>query len=146
VTACHESTHIGLPKATGAALFGGRWKAPFAAKIGVTRKTVSRWVHGGAAFPEWALLFLRELVKGRGAVLSLCDRTGIMLEPWAQAGFDCITVDIRHTGIRHENGITFIGADIRYWLPPPRRYAILFAFPPAPIYPSAVPAGFKKRE
>jgi len=126
----HESESIRLLKTTGAALFGTRWKASLAAQLGVTRETVSRWVNGGSTFPEWALLFVRELVKARGAVLSLCDRTGIMLEPWAQAGFDCMAVDIRHTGVRHEKGINFIGADVRYWLPPPRRYAIVFAFPP----------------
>jgi hypothetical protein len=76
------------------------------------------------------VLFLRELVKARGAVLSLCDRTGIMLEPWAKAGFDCIAVDLQHKGSTKRRGINFVGADVRYWLPPPRRYAIVFAFPP----------------
>lgn len=30
-----------------------------------------------------------------GAVVSLCDRTGIALRPWAEAGFRCIAVDVR---------------------------------------------------
>jgi hypothetical protein len=120
---------IQLLKATGAALFGPRWKAALASHIGVTRETVSRWCNGRAALPEWALFFIQELVKARGAVLSLCDRTGNMVEPWARAGFDCIAVDIRHTGMEKRGGITFTCADVRYWLPPPRRYAIVFAFP-----------------
>jgi hypothetical protein len=100
-------------KATGAALFGPRWKAALASHIGVTRETVSRWCNGRAAPPEWALFFIRELVKGRGAVLSLCDRTGNMLEPWVRAGFDCIAVDIRHTGTEKRGGIAFTRADVR---------------------------------
>jgi len=130
VTGCHGTEAVELLKVTGAALFGPRWKAALAAHIGVTRETVSRWCSGAAALPQWALLFLRELVKTRGAVLSLCDRTGIMLQPWAEAGFDCMAVDIQHTGSTNQSGINLIGADVRYWLPPPRRYAIVFAFPP----------------
>jgi hypothetical protein len=119
-----------LLEKTGLALFGSRWKAPLAACIGVTRETVSRWHTGATPLPSWAQRFLCELVKARGAVLGLCDRTGIMLEPWAAAGFDCLAVDMQHTGMTHRDGITFIEADIRAWLPPPRRYAIVFAFPP----------------
>lgn len=29
-------------------------------------------------------------------VLSLCDRTGVMVAPWAEAGFRCLCVDVRH--------------------------------------------------
>ena len=69
-------------------------------------------------------------VKERGVVLSLCDRTANMVRPWADAGCDCLCVDTRHEGRRQEGRITFIGADVRFWMPPPRRYAIVFAFPP----------------
>ncbi len=68
---------------------------------------------------------------GRGAVLSLCDRTGNLVRPWADAGFECLCVDIAHpAGEERRDGITWIGADVRTWLPPPRRYAIVFAAPP----------------
>ena len=64
-------------------------------------------------------------------VLSLCDYTGNMVKPWAKAGYECICVDIRHPAGEHtRDGITFVGADIRYWLPPKKDYAIVFAFPP----------------
>ena len=64
-------------------------------------------------------------------VLSLCDYTGNMVKPWAEAGYECICVDIRHEpGERKKNGITFVGADIRDWLPPRLDYEIVFAFPP----------------
>ena len=66
----------------------------------------------------------------KGTVLSLCDRTGNMVRPWAEAGYECICVDIQHDGIRTEGNITFIGADVRFWMPPPRKYEIVFAFPP----------------
>jgi len=29
-------------------------------------------------------------------VLSLCDRTGNMVKPWAEAGTQCVIVDIQH--------------------------------------------------
>lgn len=63
-------------------------------------------------------------------VLSLCDRTGNMLRPWADAGFECIAVDIQHDGDVVRDGIRFVGGDVRYWLPPLRSYAAVFAFPP----------------
>jgi hypothetical protein len=67
-------------------------------------------------------------------VLSLCDRTGIMVRPWAEAGFECWCVDTQHTpGSRRRSGrlnIINIGADVRSWLPPRVNYAIAFAFPP----------------
>jgi hypothetical protein len=31
-----------------------------------------------------------------GTVISLCDRTGNMVEPWAEAGYDCYCYDIEH--------------------------------------------------
>jgi hypothetical protein len=68
----------------------------------------------------------------RGVVLSLCDRTGIMVTPWAVAGFECICVDLQHEEIARHPAlpITFIGADVREWLPPKIEYKIVFAFPP----------------
>ena len=57
------------------------------------------------------------------------------LATWCSRGrkpvSECFCVDLRHRpGEHRENGITFVGADLREWLPPPRRYAIVFAFPP----------------
>ena len=67
----------------------------------------------------------------KGVVLSLCDRTGNIVQPWAEAGFECICVDSQHPEGEHRKGhITFVGADLREWLPPPRQYAIVFAAPP----------------
>ena len=31
-----------------------------------------------------------------GVVLSLCDRTGVMVEPWRRAGYECHIVDVQH--------------------------------------------------
>jgi hypothetical protein len=54
-----------------------------------------------------------------------------MVRPWANAGFECFCVDAKHAaGEERRDGITWIGADVRDWLPPPRRYAIVFAAPP----------------
>jgi hypothetical protein len=65
-------------------------------------------------------------------VLSLCDRTGNMVRSWAEAGFECICVDLRHPAGTHlSDGITYVGADVRIWIPPmDREYAAVFAFPP----------------
>jgi hypothetical protein len=115
---------------TGLVLFGPRWKAPLARTLGVSRETVSRWISGNAV-PAWASHAAGLLNAAKGSVLSLCDRTGNMLMPWARAGFECFAVDIRHSPGQHTMGpLTLIGADIRHWLPPPRRYAMVFAFPP----------------
>lgn len=53
-----------------------------------------------------------------------------MVKRWAEAGFDCICVDMQHDGTRKQGNITFVEADVREYMPPPRTYAIVFAFPP----------------
>jgi hypothetical protein len=65
-------------------------------------------------------------------VLSLCDRTGNMVQPWAEAGYPCTIVDIQHPAGERvgTDGIIRVGADIRTWLPPRGKVAIVFAFPP----------------
>lgn len=71
---------------------------------------------------------------GHGLVLSLCDHSGNMVRPWAEAGYDCLAVDVKHDGTRIEDvgpgRIRYVGADITDWLPPRAEYAICFAFPP----------------
>lgn len=68
----------------------------------------------------------------RELAVSLCDRTGNMLRPWADAGYECWAVDVQH-GIRREyverDGVRYTWGDCRSWTPP-RRPSILFAFPP----------------
>lgn len=64
-------------------------------------------------------------------MLSLCDRTGVMVQPWLDAGFPCTIVDTQHPAGAVENGLlTSVGADVTTWLPPLDEYAIVFAFPP----------------
>lgn len=65
-----------------------------------------------------------------GIVLSLFDLTGNMVRPWADAGHECFCLDLQTEGRRSEGNITWIGADVREWLPPRRDYRIVFAFPP----------------
>ena len=65
-------------------------------------------------------------------VLSLFDYTGNMVRPWADAGYQCICVDIQHGSLSeacHPN-IQKVGGDIRNYLPPRDDYAAVFAFPP----------------
>lgn len=63
-------------------------------------------------------------------VLSLFDKTGVMVKPWVEAGFSAICVDVQHEGWKTVDGITKVGADLRTWEPPLYDYGIVFAFPP----------------
>lgn len=64
-------------------------------------------------------------------VLSLCDRSGVMVRPWLEAGFRCVLVDVQHDKGEHTEGmLTKVGADVTAWLPPLEDYGIVFAFPP----------------
>lgn len=64
-------------------------------------------------------------------VLSLCDRSGVMVQPWLEAGYECWTVDLAHpAGESREGFLVCVGADVRTWLPPRREYLACFAFPP----------------
>lgn len=68
-------------------------------------------------------------------VISLFDYTGIMVEPWADAGFDCWIVDIQHPLYRpkDEGRVHRVRWDLSsQWLPPFDRgqIAAVFAFPP----------------
>lgn len=63
-------------------------------------------------------------------MLSLCDRTGVMVQPWLDAGFPCTIVDVQHQGETVDGLLTRIGADVTTWMPPMDDYGIVFAFPP----------------
>ena len=67
-------------------------------------------------------------------VVSLCDFTGNMVKPWAEAGFQCYCVDIQHPGewVEIAPNITGIGEDVLQWMPGRIgiKPAIVFAFPP----------------
>jgi hypothetical protein len=55
-----------------------------------------------------------------------------MVIPWAKAGFECICVDVQHDEIARDPDlpVTYVGGDVRDWLPPKVEYKIVFAFPP----------------
>lgn len=77
----------------------------------------------------------RDYERMKNVVISLYDRTGIMVEPWADAGYECWCIDTQHS-IRKKkrNGnIIYQWGDARTWVPPDEirnRIYILFAFPP----------------
>jgi hypothetical protein len=70
----------------------------------------------------------------KGIVLSLCDRTGVMVKPWIEAGYDAVIVDRQHThGTEAYGRLTRVGCDITaidaknalaWWNP-----VMVFAFP-----------------
>lgn len=57
-----------------------------------------------------------------------------MVRPWAEAGYNCIAVDVQHDGERVEQvgdgQIRYVEADVREWEPPSGEYRIAFGFPP----------------
>jgi hypothetical protein len=66
-------------------------------------------------------------------VISLCDRTGVAVRPWADAGYECWCVDVQHSirRERQEGLVHFVWGDVRSWCPPVgRRIAFVMAFPP----------------
>ena len=67
-------------------------------------------------------------------VVSLCDRTGNMVRPWAAGGnYECYAVDLENddTTERVNDGtIHYVEADVREWTPPERPVRIGFGFPP----------------
>lgn len=77
--------------------------------------------------------------------LSLCDYTGNILKPWADAGYRCIAVDIKHSGVNIRDGIEYVEADVREYLPPLGNYAICFAFPPCTHLASSGARWFKQK-
>jgi hypothetical protein len=79
----------------------------------------------------------------KGIVLSLCDRTGVMVQPWLEAGYECWIVDVQHEPGAHYDGnrghrLMRIGRSVHDmaleidggdW-PLPSDVAVTFAFPP----------------
>jgi hypothetical protein len=67
-------------------------------------------------------------------VLSLCDKTGNMVKPWVEAGYEAWIVDLQHpVGETRDGSLVRVGTDIRYWTPPKaiaEQVGIVFAFPP----------------
>lgn len=68
-------------------------------------------------------------------VLSLYDYSGNMVKPWAEAGYECYCVDVKHEGEERteqigDGEIHYVAADLREWLPPNEEYEAVFAFPP----------------
>jgi hypothetical protein len=65
-------------------------------------------------------------------VLSLCDYTGNMVKPWADAGCRCLCYDLKHPeGFTERDGIHYVGCDLRTLEATGVIHAdIIFAFPP----------------
>lgn len=83
-------------------------------------------------------------------VLSLCDRSGVMVEPWLRAGFDATIVDLQHPpGVieYRPSGwgtLTRVGCDVRSW-EAGVDYDVVFAFPPCTNLASSGARWFKDK-
>lgn len=68
---------------------------------------------------------------GAPTVLSLCDRTGVMVQPWLDAGYPCVIVDLQHPIVSTDGLLTRLGADVTKLDPAMAEgMGIVFAFPP----------------
>jgi hypothetical protein len=72
-----------------------------------------------------------ELKQMNEIMISRCDKSGIMCEPWAEAGYACYAIDLQHPvrkpKIKEFEGggkIIFQYGDARYWTPPDRSRTI----------------------
>lgn len=71
-------------------------------------------------------------------VLSLCDYTGVMVQPWLEAGHDAVIVDLQHERPKTEVSVgsatlTRLSKDVRDWRGAwwtCQEWAAVFAFPP----------------
>jgi len=65
-------------------------------------------------------------------IVSICDVSTRMVQPWVAVGYRAWCIDIQHPpGVQERDGIVYVGADVRYWTPPPDlKPAFAAAFPP----------------
>lgn len=57
-------------------------------------------------------------MKSKGTVLSLYDYSGVMVEPWLEAGYSAMIVDIKHPSgfsVNEERRLVKLGGDAREW-------------------------------
>lgn len=75
----------------------------------------------------------------KNVIISLCDKTGNMVRPWAAAGYECWCIDVQHSIRRPRmesiglGTVHFVWGDVRSWSPSfdvTQRVAAVFAFPP----------------
>jgi hypothetical protein len=74
-----------------------------------------------------------------GAIISICDLTGNMVRPWAEAGYECWCFDIAHSirRPRQEGNIHFVWGDART-IKRPTNKPIVFAIAQTPCTNTAV--------
>ena len=78
----------------------------------------------------------------------LCDLTGNMAKPWAEAGIRCICVDTQHSIRRDrvEGNIHYVWGDVRSWTPPAGvRPIFVGAFTPCTHVAGSGARDFKKK-
>lgn len=64
-------------------------------------------------------------------VISAFDYSTIAARPWADAGYTCYCIDIRHEcGQKRDGNIIRVGADIQRWIPPRGDIHFAMFFPP----------------
>lgn len=65
------------------------------------------------------------------SVISLCDKSARMVQPWADAGYLCYCIDTQHPpGSPRHGNIILLDTDIRTFSFYPENLCMIFAFPP----------------
>ncbi|MBS7810555.1 helix-turn-helix domain-containing protein [Roseococcus pinisoli] len=71
-----------LLREAGEALYGGQWQSPLARDLGVTDRTMRRWVAGDSPVPDGAYGDLMRLTQQRALLLDdLTDKLRIAASP-----------------------------------------------------------------
>ena len=64
-------------------------------------------------------------------IISCFDKSTVMAQPWAEAGYVCYCVDLQHPrGETRDGNIIRVGADMHHWVPPRGDIAFAAFFPP----------------
>lgn len=79
----------------------------------------------------------------RGTILSLCDRTGHMVQPWVEAGYNAITVDVQPEVNPHPRR-THVQQDVRKFLYS-ENVVFVAAFPPCTHFAVSGARWFKEK-
>ena len=81
-------------------------------------------------------------------VISLCDKTGNFVKPWAEAGHKCLCVDTQHSirNTKTKDNITYLWADVRsFWPDSFSDIVFIAAWPPCTHLTSSGAQDWKKK-
>jgi hypothetical protein len=87
----------------------------------------------------------------KGTIICLCDITGVMAEPWVEAGYRAVLVDLQHPETSIDGPVERISATILEAMPRlsqiirSENVVIVIGFPPCRTWLFPGPAGFESK-